>query len=1313
MKKWATSGIGGMILTLFFAFAYKHAQAQCTVDLQVNINQSTCGAQVVLTATPSEPVVQWQYYIDGQLVGTSSVVSLWLTPGVYQAYVGAITQQNCTATDLFTFTVAGNPLDVMASDDVLACQEQAVLSVDVASTNPYEVSWTPAQYLSDPTSETPLVTQNVTDQMFVVAVQDLVTGCVSSDSVLVTQQNPLFDTLDLCTGQAIIDLGPGASHYQWISYTDTSGNNQSLNYPPTQQAITVTEPGQYFMYAAFPECGALTSLVTVEACADCFNALTYIPTYGQCQADLTFIGTGTGAVTSFQWDFGDGTTSTQPSPSHGYTAGIYEVTLTTVNSEGCIATSSMMAPITVGFTATASEDTTACQGAATMSVDTYAGSGNFSYEWSPQTGLDDPYASTVSATSIHNQQYTVTVTDLNTGCVSVDSVTVSSYVHHSQTLYLCNDSVLIDLGPGAIWYNLQPLEWDQQAQSVWTDETGFYTVYAVYPNCGAITSQILVEECPTSCVSTISATLQYQNCGALVNLIGGYSSPIDSAVWDLGNGMTVVEYGSGLQPVFYEGGNYLVTLVAYHTGGCISTYTYGLTLLTELTMVLNAPDTVACAGQLMMGVNVSGGSAQYAYSWHPANQFANPTAQFTMMLVSQNQWVTVDATDTYTGCTVTDSVFVYANQQINETVQMCVPGVPLMVDPGSMVYNWTYTPEGGSATQLPGNTNVQYVSELGTYTCMTYYSGCQQVFHTFEVVQCPTVCSSVFTYIVQPFNCGSYVQFVAANVGAAPIDSTHWDFGNGVSTTVTTGALTHVFTAGVYPIIMTAYHQGGCTSTYTSTITVNAGLTLSLAEDTVACNGMLFTNYTLNGGSGNYTYSWTPAALMSNPTAAYPTISVTYDTWVELLVEDQQSGCWAVDSIYVYANTPIDQTVQLCEDSVLLAVNPGSMVTQWTYTDAQGNSTQIPVQSAQIWATEVGTYVCMTYYSGCNVITHVFAVEPCNEPDDEVWPGDANSDNIVTNGDALYLGLAFNQMGPVRPAATLNWVGQPCPDWNFNFAQNNVNLKHADCDGNGIINFNDTLAISLNYLNTHNKTEAPAAGGYPPIWLEVTEDTVGHEQVVDITVHLGTAAQPVDSLHGVAFSLTFNEPLFEQAGLSLDFDNCALGTAGTDVISFQKNLFADGMIDIAVTRNTLQNFVGYGSLLHARIVTNDATATITETQFGIQGITAVTATGSEVLLSTIGGSVVIDPSKVGVEEQELTKVAVYPNPSTDVLTIAGLTQGATIELIDMLGQRVAIAQNSLADRVLLNVSDLRSGAYQLRVVTQNGVETRAVQVVHQ
>ncbi|MFM1876633.1 MAG: hypothetical protein RL266_2370, partial [Bacteroidota bacterium] len=414
MNKRVRKGISGMILALVaLVGAIETTNAQCTVDIMVTQSPSTCFSQVAIASTASDPVQQWSYYLDGQLVGTGSSVLLNLEPGVYQAYVGITTDQGCTATDLTTFIVAGNVLQVDAGADVSVCQEQTVLSASISATNSYSVQWTPASLLENPTAASTLVAQNVTDQWFIVDVIDDVTGCVASDTVIVTQQNPLFDTLDLCSGQALIDLGPGGLYYQWLSWTDTAGNNQSLNIPTTQQSITVNEPGQYFAVANFPQCGGLTSLITVVPCSDCESFFTYNLNYQQCEAFGQFVAGSNTSVVSYLWDFGDGHTSTVSNPFHAFTAGIYTVTLTTTDVNGCVSTSSQQVAVTAGFTATASEDTIACQGAATMSVSTFAGSGNFSYQWTPTQGnFSDPTLSEYTVESVHDQVYYVTVTDL-------------------------------------------------------------------------------------------------------------------------------------------------------------------------------------------------------------------------------------------------------------------------------------------------------------------------------------------------------------------------------------------------------------------------------------------------------------------------------------------------------------------------------------------------------------------------------------------------------------------------------------------------------------------------------------------------------------------------------------------------------------------------------------------------------------------------------------------------------------------------------------------------------------------------------------
>jgi PKD repeat protein len=1258
---------------------------------------------VLLSATASDVVQQWSYYVDGELVSNSNSVQLSLSPGPHQFYVGVTTVQGCVATDFFLFTVLENPVTVDAGSNILACEQQAQLSVSVNASSPYTVQWWPSYSLDDASSETPTVIENVYQEMFYVYVTDDVTGCVTYDSVQVTQHNPIFETISLCSSPATIDLGPGAQFYQWLSYTDTSGNNYALSYPPNQQSIAVTVPGQYFAYANFPNCGALTSSVTVEACSlTCVNAFNPLVNNSLCGAQYQFISTGSGTLTSWFWDFGDGTLSTASNPGHFFAPGTHVVTLTTVNSEGCTAVSSQTYTVN-GLSITVSEDTVACQGSASMEVFPTGGSGNYIYEWSPSQGItSDPNLAQVYVEGVHQQGYSVLVYDVVSGCTAYDSVMVSSYVGYNETLQLCNDSVLIDLGPGAQWYNLQPLEWDQQQQSTWTDQPGQYIVYAVFPNCGAITSVFNVQAC-TGCWNLFSFTTSTVQCGTQYQFVSTSSAPGVSFSWDFGDGST----SNQAHPTHtYSAGTYTIVLTVTDATQCTSTSTQTITV-GGLSVQINQ-DTIACSGQLMLFSSPSGGSGNYAYNWQPAAQMSGPTSQNPMMTVQVDQYAYVTVFDTQSQCWAFDSVMVYANQQINSTVELCSNGAFLEVDPGSMIYNWTFTPiGGGNAVSLQNQTNTLTAFNLGTYAVMTYYSGCQQVIHFFNVVACTGTCTSSISATLSYQNCGALVDFEPTY--SPPVDSVYWNYGNG-NTMVDygTGIQPMFYAGGNYVVLATAYHSNGCISNTSYGITLLTDLTITInAADTVACAGQLVLNASVSGGSGQYSYYW-PA---SGSTSSSAVVTITQNQWIYLLVTDTYTNCSVTDSIYVFANTAIDEVHYLCNNSVLLSVNPGSMVYNWSFTDMLGNTTQLQNPTNTWLATQPGTYVCLSYYSGCSVVTHVFHVEECAQPNDDVWPGDANSDNIVTNSDALYLGLAFNQAGPVRPAATINWIGQPCPAWTFNFAVNNVNLKHADCDGNGIINFNDTLAINFNYLNTHNKFENANAGGNPPIWVEATPDTVGLEQYIDIVVHVGTAAQPVDSLHGVAFSLTFNQSYLTENGFTIDFDNCVLGTAGTDVLAFQKNLFNDGMIDLAVSRTSLQNFQGYGPVAHARIVTTDNLSGIHELPIGISGVVALSNAETPVELTAIGDVVIIDPSKVGVQESEMSSLLIYPNPASDVLNLNGLEGEGTISVHNALGQVLITTSFAGTDRKQIGLAELNTGVYFIRIETPETVTIRKFRVV--
>ena len=185
----------------------------------------------------------------------------------------------------------------------------------------------------------------------------------------------------------------------------------------------------------------------------------------------------------------------------------------------------------------------------------------------------------------------------------------------------------------------------------------------------------------------------------------------------------------------------------------------------------------------------------------------------------------------------------------------------------------------------------------------------------------------------------------------------------------------------------------------------------------------------------------------------------------------------------------------------------------WTtsFTTAGGQTVTPGVQTADtsfILYVEASTQYCNIY----DTIT--FTVLYC----DSIWPGDANADGIANFFDLFNLGIGYGATGPARPAATNNWQAQSCPDWSQNFYTfAGPNYKHADCDGNALIEIPDTLPLSQNYGLTHQKTFATGGSGVP-IWISPNFDSLMVGDTGSVDIMLGDMSTPVDSIYGLAFS---------------------------------------------------------------------------------------------------------------------------------------------------------------------------------------------------
>jgi gliding motility-associated-like protein len=129
-----------------------------------------------------------------------------------------------------------------------------------------------------------------------------------------------------------------------------------------------------------------------------------------CSREVTFTDSSSSSITSWQWNFGDGTfSSLQNPPKHTFYANkSYDVTLTVKNKYGCIKT--VKHPVSfVDHLVKVDADKAICKGSSTDLL----AEGGFEYTWSPIVGLNDPSIPNPVASPVIDTKYTVHIKFVN------------------------------------------------------------------------------------------------------------------------------------------------------------------------------------------------------------------------------------------------------------------------------------------------------------------------------------------------------------------------------------------------------------------------------------------------------------------------------------------------------------------------------------------------------------------------------------------------------------------------------------------------------------------------------------------------------------------------------------------------------------------------------------------------------------------------------------------------------------------------------------------------------------------------------------
>jgi gliding motility-associated-like protein len=299
---------------------------------------------------------------------------------------------------------------------------------------------------------------------------------------------PPFDVVlaDSCgapTLVKVLDHTPGATTWNWLFNYDYGYGNQAPAVGGPANSYNYTGDGTFWIQLTVTNAAGCSSTVqqpvTIEP-----PAINIIETSGAPQASCdspltkTFACPQLSQLLSWKWLFGDGTNSTQATPTHVFSApGTYQTTLAWATKNGCVGTSNAITtiiagPVSLSFTA---NDTVVCPGQSVIFLvggqsnteygnldfgDGYSSGGNgngYSFGGNVQHFYNQPgeYSVTETITNLAGCTYTLTkknyIRVLTAPVIGMSATTTCSGDRGDVTFHVQvtgSDSLFWDFGDG-------------------------------------------------------------------------------------------------------------------------------------------------------------------------------------------------------------------------------------------------------------------------------------------------------------------------------------------------------------------------------------------------------------------------------------------------------------------------------------------------------------------------------------------------------------------------------------------------------------------------------------------------------------------------------------------------------------------------------------------------------------------------------------------------------------------------------------------------------------------------------------------------
>lgn len=792
---------------------------------------------------------------DGNSSSSQNPSHTYASAGKYTVTLKVTGAGGCESMKSMAVQVNSNPSGTLTVSDVcLGDVSNFAASTSKAST--YKWSFGDG---SITTSQTATHTYASAGTYDVVLTITSTSGCateVKAKAVVNPYPVPTFTASKECLGTATdftnntTITGSNAVSYAW-NFGD--GNTSSATNP----SHSYSSAGNYTVTLKATAAGCAksytTSVVVNDMPSPDFTAKDV------CLGETTQFNNVSGGATKYSWDFGDGNSSTNASPSHKYAAaGNYTVVLTAENAAGCKSTKSMSVAVNTLPTADFSS-TSACAGS---SVQFTNNSSTGTYYWSfgdGQVGSSTNPAHTYSRSGTFTAL--LEVTDGN-GCEASTSKPVTVFALPTASfddVSGCeNNGIQFNNTSGSGTY-----AWsfgDGNTSSATSPNhtyasSGTFNVKLTVTNsnnCEAsVERAIKVNPEPT-----VTFTAPEACSGALTMFTNNSTSGANT--WTFGDGAS--SRLASPRYLYGSAGTYSVKLSVTTAAGCTNSLTKNVTVNPNPTVTFTAK--AECNGPSASFTNnsfINGGSIS-STTWNYGDGNTG-TANSHVYATSGVYSVTLTAqSDKNCSASQTKTVKVYnAPVSAFTTADVCAGDQAQMNNSSTNAnsYAWDFG-DGGSSTRV---SPAHSYSSTGTFTISLTAKnviGCEST--SSQSIKVNAVPTANFT---APNACnGTVAQFTNTSTGFA---TSNWNFGDGNSSNAE-NPMHNFGQSGVKQVTLAVASSEGCTNSISKNVTVAASPVVSFAVSG-GCVGeeVKFTNNTQNATTFAWSFGDATTSNASDP----------------------------------------------------------------------------------------------------------------------------------------------------------------------------------------------------------------------------------------------------------------------------------------------------------------------------------------------------------------------------------------------------------------------------------------------------------------